>query len=133
MTLRRYVKPLAESALSVLIGMAVGTALVMAAGYDPITFYDALFLKPFKNIHSAMDTLSYMVPLTMTALSFAIAARASVFNIGAEGQLYIGALVANAVGLLSLPPGVHPAVAIIASFLAGGFWGWVAGILKAKR
>ncbi len=131
--LREYAKPMAESALSVAIGVLVGTVLVILAGYSPIVFFKALFGGSFKSRNAFLDMLSYMVPLTLTAISFAIAARASVFNIGAEGQMYIGALIANFIGVLSLPPGIHQVVAIVAAFLAGGVWGLIAGILKAKR
>lgn len=131
--LRQYAKPIAESVLSVLIGVGIGTLLVILAGYSPIVFFKALFGGALRSRNAFLDMLSYMVPLTLTAISFAVAARASVFNIGAEGQMYIGALVANAIGVMALPRGVHQLVAIVAAFLAGGFWGWIAGILKAKR
>ncbi len=131
---RKYVKPISESILSVLIGVIVGSIIILLAGYSPLVFYEALFSGSFKHVRAFLDTLSYMIPLTMTALSFAVAARASVFNIGAEGQMYMGALVANIVGtFLRLPRILHPLVAVIAAFLAGGFWGWLAGILKTKR
>ena len=132
--LRRYVRPLSESIVSVLIGVFIGSIIILLAGYSPLVFYEALFSGSFKHTRAFLDTLSYMIPLTMTALSFAVAARASVFNIGAEGQMYIGALIANIIGIyVRLPRLIHPLVAVIAAFLAGGFWGWLAGILKTKR
>ncbi|HDD69486.1 MAG TPA: ABC transporter permease [Candidatus Korarchaeota archaeon] len=132
--LRRYVRPLSESIVSVLIGVFIGSIIILLAGYSPLVFYEALFSGSFKHTRAFLDTLSYMIPLTMTALSFAVAARASVFNIGAEGQMYMGALIANIIGTyVRLPRLIHPLVAVIAAFLAGGFWGWLAGILKTKR
>ncbi|HDM91938.1 MAG TPA: hypothetical protein ENG69_00895, partial [Candidatus Korarchaeota archaeon] len=59
--LREYAKPMAESALSVLIGVLVGTVLVILAGYSPIVFFKALFGGSFKSRNAFLDMLSYMV------------------------------------------------------------------------
>ncbi|HET8776283.1 MAG TPA: ABC transporter permease, partial [Candidatus Limnocylindria bacterium] len=73
-------------------------------------------------------------PLIFTGLSVALAFRVGLFNIGAEGQLYIGALLAIIVGFsfTGLPWFVHAPLAVAAGFVGGGLWGFVPGILKAR-
>jgi simple sugar transport system permease protein len=80
-------------------------------------------------------TLFYTTPLIFTGLSVALAWHCGLFNIGAEGQLYVGAI---AVVLMAVAfPGLHWSVAMplacLASFCAGGIWGGIAGFLRAKR
>lgn len=68
------------------------------------------------------STLTKSTPIILTSLSFLIAFRAGLFNIGAEGQLYIGAIVGAVVGAyLHLPIGLHVFVSLLAGGLAGTF------------
>ena len=73
-------------------------------------------------------------PLIFTGLSVALAFRVGLFNIGAEGQLYLGGLTAVIVGfsLVGLPWFVHLPLAILAGFAGGALWGAIPGILKAR-
>lgn len=79
-------------------------------------------------------TLVRAIPLTIAGLAVAIAFRAGVFNIGAEGQLLLGAVAASVVGL-HLPPGIGPLgviVAMAAAAVAGGLWAGIAALLRAR-
>ena len=80
------------------------------------------------------ETLVSATPLIFTGLSVALAFRAGLFNIGAEGQLYIGALFAIIVGFsfAGLPWFIHLPLAVLAGFAGGALWGFVPGILKAR-
>lgn len=79
------------------------------------------------------ETLTLSVPLILAGLSVAVAFRAGLFNIGAQGQLLIGAIFAGFVGFsFSLPYGIHMVVAIIAAIIGGAIWGGIPGILKAR-
>lgn len=79
------------------------------------------------------STLTEATPLILAGLSVAVAFRAGLFNIGAQGQLLIGALFGGVAGfLLPLPAGVHLVVCILLSILGGFLWGAIPGILKAK-
>jgi general nucleoside transport system permease protein len=79
------------------------------------------------------ETLVSATPLMFTGLAVALAFRAGLFNIGAEGQLFVGGLVAGLVGFeLHLPPGIHLMVALAAGFVGGAVWGFVPGFLKAR-
>lgn len=79
------------------------------------------------------NSLTRSVPLILAGLSVALAFRAGLFNIGAQGQLLIGATLGVWSGLnLSLPYGVHLLVAVVLAVLGGAVWGAVPGILKAR-
>ncbi|HEV8571856.1 MAG TPA: ABC transporter permease [Actinomycetota bacterium] len=80
------------------------------------------------------ETVVAATPLILTGLSVAIGFRAGLFNIGAEGQLIVGAIFAGFVGftLTGLPTVVHLPLAILAGFLGGAVWGFVPGFLRAR-
>ncbi len=132
--LRNHLRPVVESSLSLLAGFLAGGIIIWAAGFNPILFYEALIAGAFGDIYSTLNTLSYSTPLILTALSFAIAARASLFNIGAEGQMYFGVLAAVSIGaFIALPSVMHQLCIITLAILLGGLWGAVAGWLRVSR
>jgi ABC-type uncharacterized transport system permease subunit len=78
-------------------------------------------------------TLERSAPLICAGLGVSLAFRAGLFNIGAQGQLIVGALFAGYVGFAwSLPSGLHLLVAFVAGLLGGALWGSIAGVLKAQ-
>jgi simple sugar transport system permease protein len=78
-------------------------------------------------------TLERAAPLVCAGLGVSLAFRSGLFNIGAQGQLIAGAIVAGYVGFsFSLPPGIHLLVAAVGAMAAGAFWGGIAGFLKAQ-
>ena len=79
------------------------------------------------------DSLFYSIPLIISGLGLALGFRAGLFNIGGKGQIIVGALAAVWVGFsLNLPPVVHTLVALLVAIVAGGLYGGIAGVLKAK-
>jgi general nucleoside transport system permease protein len=79
------------------------------------------------------ETIVAATPLIFTGLAVSLAFRAGMFNIGAEGQLFVGGIVAGYVGFAwDLPVFIHLPLAIIAGFVGGALWGFVPGFLKAK-
>lgn len=82
-------------------------------------------------------TLTRAIPFVIAGLAVALGFKAGLFNIGAEGQLYIGATLAAWVGFvpfmvdLNLPPLIHFTLVLIAGLIGGGLWGWIPGVLKA--
>lgn len=79
------------------------------------------------------QTLERAAPLICAGLGVSLAFRTGLFNIGAQGQLIVGAVCAGYVGFtFTMPPGVHMVVALLAGVLGGALWGAVAGLLKAK-
>lgn len=84
-------------------------------------------------LHPISETLTYATPLIFTGLAVAYAFRGGLFNIGAQGQAIMGGIVAAILGFsLNLPGVVMIPVVLIGAMLAGGLWGFVPGILKAR-
>jgi simple sugar transport system permease protein len=78
-------------------------------------------------------TLQDATPLILGGLSVGVAFRAGLFNIGGQGQIIAGAICAAYVGFAwNLPPFIHVVLAVVAGAIGGAFWGWIAGILKAR-
>lgn len=76
-------------------------------------------------------TLTYATPVMLAGLAVGLALRAGLFNIGAEGQVVVGAIFAAFVGFaVSLPPVIHVLVAIAAGAIGGALWGFIPGVLK---
>ena len=100
---------------------------------NPVAAYISLFRGRFGSIYSWAESLANATPLILTALTFAVAMRGGLFNIGAEGQLYIGALAAVAVSLIHLPYPLHVVVALLAAMLAGMLWSLPVAFLKLGR
>jgi simple sugar transport system permease protein len=124
-----------QSLLSVGLGLGLGLLISKAAGEDPLTVLEVLVKGAFGSRYDLGMTLFYTTPLIFTGLAVAIPFQAGLFNIGAEGQLTLGALAAAAVGILfpSLAWPLAPICATLAAFAAGAIWGAIPGYLRAKR
>ncbi|MCT4607351.1 MAG: ABC transporter permease [Marinisporobacter sp.] len=119
--------------VSILLGIIVGAIVLKIAGYSPIEAYTVMIKGIFGKPKYMAYTIIYATPLIMTGLSVAFAFKTGLFNIGAEGQFIIGALVATLVGyFVKLPIGIHAIVVFVAAITAAGLWGGIAGYLKAK-
>lgn len=132
--MRRALRPFAESLGTVALGLAAGGVLIGAFGHPPLAAYRALWVGAFGTPEDLLETLAFATPLMLTALTFAVGVRAGLFNIGAEGQMYLGAVGAAFVaGLVPLPAGVHLAAATLAGMAAGAAWALIPAVLKAWR
>jgi simple sugar transport system permease protein len=113
--------------------LAVGAVMLLVLGANPIKAYGAMVDGAFGSGNALAETAVKAVPLLLVGLGICIAFRANVINIGGEGQMILGAILATLVGL-SLPnwPGwLVITLAILAGFVGGGFWGAIPGALKA--
>ena len=124
---------LKKTVIAGVIGFAVGALIMMLYGYDPISAYSALFSGAFGDSYAFSESLANATPLILTALTFAIGFRGGMFNIGAEGQLYLGALAAVTVSLIHLPSAIGFALSILFAVIAGAIWSLPVAILKATR
>jgi simple sugar transport system permease protein len=133
---RRDLLPLARPALAVALAFAVAGVALACFGYSPGAALAALLRGSFGSPEAWIATLQKTGPLLLTGLAVALCFRAGVWNIGAEGQLYTGALCATWIATRVLPdaPAVLlvPAVAL-AGAAAGALWGSIAGVLRAWR
>jgi simple sugar transport system permease protein len=119
------------------IGLAlVVTSLALAlGGYDVPAALSALWRGAFGSEQAiASFTLKRSVPLLLTGLAVALAFRAGIWNIGAEGQLYAGAVAGFSVGLIggALPPLVLIPLVLLASLVAGAAWAALPTLMKLK-
>jgi ABC-type uncharacterized transport system permease subunit len=80
-----------------------------------------------------LNSLGFATPLIAAGLGIAVGFRSGVFNIGGTGMILVAAACAGWVGFaLTLPPGIHMIVAILAGLAGGGIWAFIVGILKAR-
>jgi ABC-type uncharacterized transport system permease subunit len=120
--------------LAVLVAFLVGSLVIAGAGANPLTAYVALISGAVGNKGLVATTLLKSVPLMLGGLAVVLAYRTGVFNIGVEGQIYMGALFAVSAGIyLQLPPGIHLVVCLAAGMLGGFLWSAIPGYLKATR
>lgn len=118
---------------SILLGLFAGGIVLAITGYNPIVAYYVIIKGVISKPKYIAYTLISATPLILTGMSVAFAFRTGLFNIGAEGQFIIGALVAALAGYyLHLPPVIHVIVIILLAGLASGLWGGISGYLKAK-
>jgi general nucleoside transport system permease protein len=121
--------------IGLFVGIFICLCLVTIAGENPFAVAQVLFKSSFGSSYDFGLTLFFTTSLIFTGLSVSIAFQAGLFNIGAEGQLTIGALAMALAGLLV--PGIHGISGFVFCLLAGllfGFlWGAIPGLLKAWR
>lgn len=121
------------SIASVVLGLLVGAIALILSGHNPITVYGALIEGIIGKPKYIAWTIIRATPLILTGLSIAFAYKTGLFNIGAEGQFIIGALVAVLVGAgLDLPAIIHIPLTLISAAVAGAVWGGISGWLKAR-
>jgi simple sugar transport system permease protein len=128
--LSNVVSPLVAVAASFLVGGLVVTAI----GENPFRIYAILFRGAFGSVDAIGFVLFNAVPLIFTGLAVAFAFRAGLFNIGGEGQLYIGAFVCTLAGLAfgGLPAILLIPIMVLAAAAGGALWASVPGLLKAR-
>ena len=133
--------------LSVVLALAVGAAIMAATGYDPLNAYHELFRgatgcdnlgQVFTGLLTKRqfgNTVEYAMVLFLTGLACAVGARAGIFNVGGEGQLYLGAIVSAYIGvaLNGLTPWIVIPVAALGAMSAGALYAWIPGVLKVKK
>jgi simple sugar transport system permease protein len=127
--------------LSLALALAIGALFIVASGRDPLHAYGALVSGAVGGgtlqlaAYNTSETIVGAIPLVFAAVSVAIAFRTGLFNIGAEGQLLVGALAAGAVGVsFAGSPGIVLLPLTLASAAAAGaLYGAIPGALKAWR
>jgi ABC-type uncharacterized transport system permease subunit len=129
--------PRVRSALAslgaVLLSLIVGGLLIVLAGGEPISAYSALIDGAFGSPYAIGQVLLVAVPLMIIGLGLALAFRGRVYNIGAEGQMFMGALGGGVVAIF-LPISFGPVLIVLsmaAGVLAGAAWGGIVGLLRA--
>ncbi|MEM9200623.1 MAG: ABC transporter permease [Actinomycetota bacterium] len=119
---------------ALVVALLIGAILLAVSGSNPVEAYRTMFNASLNGWNPLTRTLALATPLILTGLAAAVAFQMRVYNIGGEGQLYLGAIAASWVGL-SLPAGTPTVVMITAMVafgaLAGAAWALLAAIPKA--
>ena len=127
---------LVDALLPVFATMAallVGAVMLLFLKVNPIEAYKALWEGAFGTSNAFAETLVKATPLLLVGLGICISFRGDVINIGGEGQMIIGAILATWVGLnfTGLPGWLVITLSMLAGFLGGAIWGGIPGVLKA--
>ncbi len=119
---------------AVLLALLIGAVIICLIGSDPIKAYKALYRGSFGTTNAIAETLLRAMPLALVGLGATVAFRASVFNVGTEGQLFIGATAAACVALAlpDLPRYLLLPLMALAAMGAGALLGGLAIFLKIK-
>ena len=128
-------KTVLQPVFALALGLGLGLGVCAIAGESPIHILAILGKSAFGSRYDLGMTLFYATPLIFTGLSVAVAFHAGLFNIGAEGQLTVGALAAASAGALwpGLPSPAAPLLGTACAILAGLVWGAIPGWLRARR
>lgn len=122
-----------EPLVSLLLAFAVGALVILFIGENPIEIFGILFNGALGTTANLVNTGIKSTTLILTGLSYAFAYRCGLINIGAEGQMYMGALAGTLVVLYMPGPGwLVVTLAIMAGFIGGGLWGMLVGGLKVR-
>jgi ABC-type uncharacterized transport system permease subunit len=116
-----------------LMALVVGAVMLLLLKVNPIEAYRALWEGAFGSSNAFAETLVKATPLLLVGLGICISFRGDVINIGGEGQMIVGAILATWVGLTftGLPGWLVIALAMLAGFAGGAIWGGIPGVLKA--
>ncbi len=126
-------KPITSALLAIVCGFLVAAIVLAAAHYNPWQAFGALFSGMFARPKYISNVIIKATPIILTGLSVAFAFKTSLFNIGAEGQYIVSAMVVTMLGVkLNLPAVIQIPVLMVAGIAAGGIWGGFVGLLKAK-
>jgi simple sugar transport system permease protein len=119
--------------IAVLVAFALSSILILAARVNPFTAYYYIVQGSLGTRTSIVETLVKTTPLALTGLCAAIAFKARFYNLGGEGQLYLGALVAATLGICPwLPARAALPLIVVLGFAAGAVWALCAGVLKTR-
>lgn len=133
-SLKSYIRRVLTPFVAILMAFVVGAVALQVTGYPPLEAYNVMLWGAFGNVFGIGQTFTQATPIIFTALAFLFAFKGGLFNIGAEGQFLVGAFSAALVGISfnGLPSLVHVPLALLAGAIAGGMWGFIPAILKAR-
>ena len=131
-----WISRLIDASLPVFAAMAallIGAVMLFFLKVNPVDAYKALWDGAFGSSNAFAETLVKATPLLLVGLGICISFRGDVINIGGEGQMIVGAVLATWVGLTftGLPGWLTITLSMLAGFLGGAIWGGIPGVLKA--
>lgn len=119
--------------LILLLALAIGALFILLIGENPISAYIALLKGAFIGKLNLGTTIASFTPLILTALAFAIAAKGGAFNVGVEGEVFLGGLTAAYIGIYwgFLPLPIHLLACFLGAIIVAALWALIPGVLKA--
>lgn len=131
---KEILNDLGISVAAIILSLVLAALIMVLAGYNPIAAYTAMLNGAFGSTNAIANTLAKSTPLLLVGLACAFANKGGIFNIGGEGQLYMGAFFAAvaALAMQGMPRMVVIAACLLIGALAGGMVGAFNGFLKAK-
>lgn len=122
------------SFLSIIISLFIGAVIVALNGEDPLRVYYSMIIQPLSSMKNILNVFYVMTPLILTALAFIVASKASMINLGLEGQLLLGSI--TAAYIASLIPGLqwylYIPIIMAGAALVGAIWAIIPGYLKLR-
>lgn len=124
--------------LAIFTAMVLGSLVIVSVGGDPLLAYGGLLEGSLGSLNALSETAVWATPYIFAGLAVAVAFKGGLFNIGAEGQLAVGAVFSALIGYalpewlgVELPKIIHLPLAILFGMLMGGLWAGIVGALKA--
>lgn len=127
------IRSILTATISVFTALAAGSVLIFILGINPLDAYMSIISESLGSFYGITETLVKTTPLIFCGLGVALAFRMQLWNIGAEGQLYMGAFGATLVALFFKSDSHFLVISlmIISAIFFGGIWGLIPGVLKA--
>ena len=125
-------KSVANVLLPLVLALLVGTIIIVCMGEDPITAYSALLRGAFKGKLKLGTTLASFTPLLLTSVAFIIAAKAGAFNVGVEGEVFLGGITAAYIGInwTFLPKPILLITCFVGAVVVAAAWAFIPAALR---
>ena len=131
----RKASPLLVSLSAVFLGIVAGCFFILCIGKNPFAGFEKILFGALSNTRRIGNTIGMSTQLILIGLSVAFAFKTGLFNIGASGQMLIGGITGSLLAFyipMNVPRPLYLLIIIIAAMIAGAFWGFISGFLKAK-
>lgn len=126
-------KSLRKLLLTMFLALGIGAIFILFIGENPLEAYAALFKGAFASKRAFGTTIAIFTPLLLTATAFAVAAKAGAFNVGVEGEVFLGGIAAAYIGInwTFLPAPLLILACFLGAVVVGAAWAFIPGFLKA--
>ena len=131
----RRASPLLVSLSAVFLGIIAGCVFILLIGKNPFAGFEKILFGALSSRRRIGNTLGMSTQLILIGLSVSFAFRTGLFNIGASGQMLAGGITGSILAYylpMDMPRAVYIPVIVIAAAIAGGVWGFISGLLKAR-
>lgn len=120
--------------LSALVGIGIGAIFLTITGHNAAKVYSVMAKTSFTTVYGITDTLASATPLILAGLAAAFAFRVNLYSIGAEGQIYVGAIAGSAAGIIfgSTTPLIAIPAVLLAGALGGTLWIFLPALFRAR-